>query len=139
VGRAPIGEPCVSIGMLRTALIAALLASPAIAAKPDDEARLAKLLAGRTAGKPVTCLPLSRYSETRTIGSTVSYRVGGTWYVNRFKGGCPSLRANRILVSNHPIGQICSGDIANVVQQGAPDIFLGTCSLGEFTPYSKPR
>ncbi len=115
-----------------------LLASQAPAAKPTEQERLDKLLAGRTAGKPVSCLPLSRYSESRQIGSTVAYRVGGAWYVNRFLGGCPQLKDDRALVSRH-VSRICRGDIADVVMPAPPSIPFGACTFGDFTPYTKAR
>ncbi|WP_294393560.1 hypothetical protein [uncultured Sphingomonas sp.] len=117
---------------------AALLATPSLAKRQDPDFELAKLLAGRSPGKPVDCLPLSRYSDTRTIGSTVAYRVASTWYVNRFSGGCPSLRPGNALVSRHNSSRICRGDIAQVVIPSA-GVPLGSCVFDSFTPYTSPR
>jgi hypothetical protein len=128
--------------MMRTlALIlsAGLLATAASAVRPaDDPARLDKLLAGRTAGKPVDCLPPGGSSDSQTIGSTIVYRMGGTYYVNRFLDGCPSLRNDRVLISTHPTGRICRGDIAQVALQQPPGMTVGSCAFGDFTPYRRP-
>jgi hypothetical protein len=125
--------------MIRRLLIAAMLISvPATAARRSDEARLAKLLQGRVARKPVTCLPLSRYQDTRTFGSAVAYQVGGTWYVNRFSGRCPQLKDGRALISRHQ-SQICRGDIGEVVLPQAAGMSYGSCVFGDFTPYARPR
>jgi hypothetical protein len=116
----------------------ALTAGAAAAAKPDDAARLAKLLAGRTPGKPVSCLPNTRATDSTTIGSTIVYRFGSTLYVNRFINGCPMLRSDRVLVSNHPTGRACRGDLAQVYLQQPAGISLGGCAFDDFTPYPKP-
>ena len=51
---------------------AALLAGPALLARdrPSGEEQLARLLEGRVAGEPVSCIPLSRTSSSRIIDRT---------------------------------------------------------------------
>jgi hypothetical protein len=119
-------------------MAAALAAFPATAARPSDAERLDRLLAGRVAGEPVSCLPTSRYQDTRTYDGTVAYKVGGTWYVNRFAAGCPQLRNGRSTISRH-VNRVCRGDIAEVVLPQQPAISYGACSFADFTPYRKPR
>jgi hypothetical protein len=135
------------MAMKRTLLLlsaALLMTGTAHAARPSvdakNQARLDKLLKGRTPGQPVSCLPVTRTSDSETIGSTIVYRVGGTYYVNRFLDGCPALRPNTTIVSNHPTGRVCRGDIAQVfMQPPTVGISTGACAFGDFTPYPKPR
>ncbi len=66
---------------------AALLAGPALLQAKErltGEQQLAKLLEGREAGEPVSCIPLHRTSESRIIDKTaIVYDSGRTIYVNR--------------------------------------------------------
>ena len=73
-------------------LIPALLAAAAISAAPAATAReklapedqLAKLLEGRVAGKPQSCIPLSTTRSSQIIDKTaIVYRSGGKLWVNR--------------------------------------------------------
>ena len=81
--------------MRKTALLlaaAAMLAAPAaLSAKPrlTGEERLAKLLEGREAGHPVSCLPLTASRDSTVIDKTaIVYKSGSTIYVNRPPCGC---------------------------------------------------
>ncbi len=65
---------------------AALLAGPALQARErlTGEEQLAKMLEGRVAGEPVSCIPLHRTSKSRIIDRTaIVYDSGRTIYVNR--------------------------------------------------------
>ena len=67
----------------------AMLATPAVASpRLHGEAQLAKMLEGRTPGKPVDCIDLSRVRSSQIIDRTaIVYDAGGTLYVNRPRGG----------------------------------------------------
>jgi hypothetical protein len=127
------------IHRLAPVALAALVATTALAARSDDPARLEKLLAGRTAGKPVSCLPPGPNSNSTTVGGTVVYQMGRTYYVQRFMGGCPALRNDRVLISTHPTGRTCRGDIAQIAMQQPPGMSVGSCVFDDFTPYTKPK
>jgi hypothetical protein len=118
--------------------VAALAAFSAGAARPSDAERLDRLLAGRVAGEPVSCLPSARYQDTRTYDGVVAYKVASTWYVNRFAAGCPQLRDGRATISRH-VNRVCRGDIAEVVLPQLPSVSYGACSFADFTPYRKPK
>lgn len=69
-----------------TLIAASLLAAPTVFARENwtGEQQLAKILDGRVAGKPVTCIPLNQAQSTQIIDKTaIIYRVGSTYYVNR--------------------------------------------------------
>ncbi len=124
--------------MLAT-MLAAMLAAPSAARERDPEAELAKMLAGRTAGPPSECIPLSPTQSSTTIERTgIVYRRGTTLYVSRFEGGCPELDSMRILIIRSTTSQICRGDIADVRTQ-PPSMFVGSCTFGPFVPYAKAK
>jgi hypothetical protein len=127
--------------LIHAFLIAGLTAAPIAplaAAKLTPEAQLAKLVEGHTAGKPVDCINLSiSSSDSQKIpGLAMAYRQGTTWYVSRFKDGCPQLRDDTILITRVHSSQLCRGDFAELRMSGA-NIPLGACVFDSFTPYRK--
>lgn len=125
--------------LIHAALMVGLIAAPATAAKLSPEEQLAKLTEGHVAGKPVDCIPQFPGSESRRIDRlAMAYRVGTTWYVNRFDGDCPELRYDRIVVTRSPVGKFCRGDILRL-RTAYPPMDVGSCVFGAFTPYTKPR
>ena len=121
---------------------AALLAAPVANAqrhRATPEEKLAKLLAGRVAGKPVDCISLVRTGASQIIdGKAIVYTVGNTLYVNQPRGGAEQLDDNSILVTNTFGSQLCSIDTVRLIDRNS---FFprGFVSLGEFVPYTKPK
>ena len=117
-------------------------AVPSVAAKPDNakgEAALAKALAGRVAGKPVSCIAQYSITSSETIdGVAILYRVGSTIYVNRPRIGADSLDSDDILVSRTQGSQLCALDTINLVDRGSR-IQRSFVTLADFVPYTKPR
>ena len=109
-------------------------------ANPRGEAELAKLLAGRVAGKPVDCINNLDYSNTRVIdGTAIVYsHTNRTIYVNRPTSGAASLDNDDILVTRQWGSQLCSIDMVNLVDRTSrfPHGFV---SLGQFVPYTKVK
>lgn len=131
---------------LRTILASAAavaIAATAAQASPADrtakaEAKLAKMIEGRVAGKPVSCLPMHQIRSSRIIDRTaIVYEVGTTLYVNRPRQGATSLDRDDILVTRTSLSQLCSVDIVRLVDPTS-HIESGFVSLGEFVPYKKP-
>ena len=133
--------------ILSSVVILLLVSSSAVAGSQKNEARAAKeaaalekLLAGKVAGKPVSCISLRDVKRSQTIGeNAIIYRISSNrFYVNAPRGGCSGLRDGRALVTRIPTDRLCSGDIARVV-----DLTLGfegpSCILGEFTPYAAAK
>ncbi|MCC2976507.1 hypothetical protein LK533_07445 [Sphingomonas sp. PL-96] len=122
-------------------LAAALVVGGTASAAPQDnsryEAKLAKALEGRTAGKPVKCINLRDIRSTEIIDRTaVVYRMyNGTVYVNR-PSGASTLDNDDILVTKTFTSQLCSIDIVQLVSRTSR-FPSGSLGLSEFTPYSK--
>ncbi len=120
-----------------------LALQPAVAGKakeaPPLSERAAKALAGRVAGKPLSCVSMARIRSTRIIDETaIIYEASSKlWYLNRPNDGrCPALRRDRVLVTRTSIGSYCENDIVRLIDPPTP-IELGGCSLGAFIPYTK--
>ena len=132
---------------LTIALIASALAACTTAPEPmtrsaEAEAKLSKLLAGKTAGKPVSCLQSWQSGNMVVIDdNTVLFRDSPTRvYRNDFRGyGCQNLGSgNYTLVTKSSGPSLCSGDIAQVVDLGS-GINVGSCVMGDFVPYDSRR
>lgn len=125
--------------MLKTLLLmAALVASPALAARDDPDTQLQKALAGRVAGKPTDCISLPNAQSSQIIrGKAIIYRSGGRLYVNEPQSGASSLRDDDILVTRVTGSQLCSIDSVNLIDR-ASQVQHGFVILGKFVPYSRP-
>ncbi|PZU10176.1 hypothetical protein [Sphingomonas sp.] len=128
-------------------LAAALIAGGASARPPKatpinakGEAALAKLLEGRVAGKPVSCISAMNSQSSQVIdGTAVVYQsTGRTIYVNRPRVGADQLDSDDILVTRIWGSQLCSLDQVRLVDRTSrfPRGFVG---LGEFVPYTKAK
>ena len=123
------------------ALAAAALGavSAASAASLPPEARLARLLDGRVAGKPVNCISQRDIRSAEIIDDTaIVYRVGGKLFVNRPRSGASWLDRDDIMVTNTIGSQLCRVDAVRLIDRAS--LFpTGFVSLGEFVPYTRPR
>lgn len=115
------------------------VAVPALAAhdRADrGEAKLAKVLQGRTAGKPVRCLDMSQRRDMQVIDHTaLIFRDGDTYYVNRPDG------VNFLSWSDVPVfkiwgDQLCSKDLVRL-RDSATLMPGATMIMGEFVPYRR--
>jgi hypothetical protein len=106
----------------------------------QHETDLAAALSGRIAGAPQDCV------DTRDLASNTSY-VGGAilftgrtndvvWLNRPTTGGCSLLNTGRALRFTGP--QLCSSSVVTVVDP-ASGREVGSCGLGEFTPYRIAR
>jgi hypothetical protein len=105
---------------------------------PRGEAKLAQALAGKVAGRPVTCLPHYRTNQMEVIDrDTILYRDGRTSYVQHTNGYCyPNGPRGGYYLVTRQFGttSLCRGDIAQVLDS-ASRTFAGSCSFNDFTPY----
>lgn len=127
--------------MIRILLLtAALLATPALAARRDDpDTQLQKALAGRVAGTPTDCISLTSTNSSQIIaGKAIIYRSGGRLYVNEPRSGATSLHDDDILVTRITGSQLCSIDTVNLVDR-ASRMERGFVILGKFVPYTRPK
>jgi hypothetical protein len=126
--------------LLHAALMAGLITAPMMpvsARTETGEARLARIIAGRTPGKMVDCINvgMTANDSEKLPGLGMAYRQGSTWYVSRFDD-CPFLRDDTIVITRLYSSRLCRGDIADLRQSGA-NIPVGSCTFGAFTPYTK--
>ncbi|WP_238147056.1 hypothetical protein [Rhizorhabdus dicambivorans] len=114
-------------------------ALPVQAARLAPEARIAKELNGRVAGKPVDCIPLRQIQSTQIFERTaILYKLGSTWYLNRPASGANFLDRDDILVTDTHSPNLCSIDIVRLLDSGS-HIQSGSLGLGKFVPYTKPK
>lgn len=128
-----------SILLAAAALIGAVAPAAPAAQRPSDPGpRLDRLLAGRVAGDPITCLPLRRAARSQVVpGEAVVYSANNReLFVNRPSGGAEWLIRDAILVSQQQIGQLCRGDPVQIVDR-ASGIGRGFITLGDFVPYTR--
>lgn len=123
--------------------LAACMGQPMVADRdPRGEARLAHALAGKVAGRPISCLPTYRTDQMEVIDrDTILYRDGRTSYVQHTNGHCYPRGTNSgyyLVMRKFGTNQTCRGDIAQVVDS-ASRTFAGSCSFNEFIPYYAPR
>ena len=131
--------------MLRgLAVVLVLATASGAAAAPRDklsgEARLAKLLEGRVAGKPVDCIRLSDVRGSEIIdGTAIVYHMSGArLFVNRPRGGASSLHEDDILVTKTYGNDLCAPDAVNLLDSTSR-FPRGFVILGPFVPYSKVK
>lgn len=109
------------------------------AAQVRAEARLAKIVEGRTAGTPEDCIVLQQISSTEVVdGTAIVYRMNnGTIYVNRPPVGASFLRRDVVLVTDTHSPNLCGVDIVRLLDQGSR-MSAGSVGLGKFIPYPRP-
>ena len=121
-----------------TSVLLVALASTALAApKPrlKGEAKLAKILEGRTAGPPLDCVDPRSVETVEIIDRTaILYRMpGGSLYVNRPEAGAADLKWDSTLTSRTVGARLCRHDAMTASRFGETSFLL----LGPFTPYGK--
>ncbi|SEL96953.1 hypothetical protein SAMN05216382_3012 [Sphingomonas palmae] len=111
----------------------------ALAKRDTPELAYQKLIAGKVAGKPQSCIDTRfRQAQLSAYGDKLIYRVSDKLvYVSQTTGGCERVAQGDALVTRQYQTRTCSGDIATTVQP-VPGITTGSCALGDFTPYTKP-
>lgn len=129
------------ISLLIAAIGAAFVVSSTAPAKsggsPNSTEALAKALAGRAAGAPVSCI--SDRARMHVVDDwTILYRDRGTVYVQKPRGGCHGLSNNMSLIRNQFVTtRLCRGDINRIVDLRT-GFGTGACVFSEFIPYRKP-
>jgi hypothetical protein len=130
--------------LLAGGLLASCTAAPEqVQRSAENQAELAKLLAGKVAQRPITCLPHQYSTDMRVIDDqTIAYRDGGyRTYVAHMNGPCSGLANGTSALVTHLYGtaDLCRGDIARVIDTAGGGFTIGSCSFGDFIPYVKPR
>lgn len=116
-----------------------LCAGAAAASSPTSRefAATARTLAALTPGAPVGCISLSRSRSSNFLDhDTIAYRDNARrYYVNHTNGGC-QFDDDSIVVTRSPSDQLCRGDIISLIDR-ASRVPTGSCSLGDFVPYTR--
>jgi hypothetical protein len=102
----------------------------------EAQAEFNKLVAGKTAGAPITCLQHYRTNDmVRIDESTVAFKQGRRVYVNHLIGACSNLDSSFYALVTRSNGTgLCRGDIAHV-QDVSTGTIVGSCAMGDFVPY----
>ena len=109
---------------------------PAPTRTAEAQTELNKLLAGKTASAPITCLQHYRTNDmVRIDESTVAFKQGRRVYVNHLIGACSNLDSSFYTLVTRSSGTgLCRGDIAHVRDLSTGAI-VGSCAIGDFVPY----
>jgi hypothetical protein len=116
------------------------LAATAAAASPTSEqgeARLARMLEGRTAGEPVSCITTMNSNKMQVIDEVaLVYDAGKTIYVARPVDPRQLKRNDAIVMDRFSGTQLCVQEPMRTVDRydGYP---TGAVFLKEFVPYTK--
>jgi hypothetical protein len=102
----------------------------------ENEAKLARMLEGRTAGEPVNCISALRSNRIEVIEHVgIVYDAGSTIYVAR-PTDARQLGRNDIVVIDRFGGQLCTSDVIRTVDR-YQGYTTGAVFLEEFVPYTK--
>ena len=128
--------------LVTAAILAGCSAAPPPPATPSpkQQARLAQLLDGKVAGTPRSCIPNWRtYNMIAIDDSTLIFQESpGRLWLQKPKNPCNLISAGPYaLVTRDSIGQLCNGDIAQVIDTMSRTN-VGSCVMGDFVPYVRP-
>jgi hypothetical protein len=104
------------------------------------ERQYEQLIAGKVAGPAQACIPtITSHSNDMVIidDRTVAFKAaGGRVYVNHLGPGCDNIgMGNSLVTRQSAASSLCRGDIAQV-QNLTAGITVGSCTFGDFRPYS---
>ena len=124
--------------VIALAATVALLASPALQARDkfSPEQRLEKMLEGREAGKPVSCISTWSSHSLQILDKTaLVYDTGNVIYVNR-PANADMLDDDDILVIKMTGSQLCRLDSVSLHDRGG-GFYRGFVNLNDFVPYRR--
>jgi len=127
----------ISVGLVACTTTAAQQQPLRSAAKQQEFDRL---LAGKVAGRPQSCLPHYSSNDMVVIDErTIAFRDGNRRvYINHMMGGCSNLGGSYALVTRQfGSADLCRGDIGQVVDL-TNHFTVGSCVFGDFIPYARP-
>ena len=126
----------ISIAAFAVVLAGCATQPPAPTRSAEAQTEFNKLIAGKTAGAPITCLQHYRTNEmVRIDESTVAFKQGRRVYVNHLIGACSNLDSSFYALVTRSNGTgLCRGDIAHV-QDVSTGTIVGSCAMGDFVPY----
>ncbi|CAN5152897.1 MAG: hypothetical protein M3448_05900 [Pseudomonadota bacterium] len=128
--------------IIAAAVAGCTVGPPPMAAPLDmkQQTRLAQLLGGKVAGPPMSCLPNWRtHNMTAIDDSTLIFEASpGRVFLQKPQNPCNLVSIGPYaLVTRSTTGQLCRGDIAQVVDT-LSGTNVGSCVMGDFIPYVRP-
>jgi hypothetical protein len=104
------------------------------------EAELAKLLEGRVAERPVSCIRDYPSGHTRAIdGTALVFGTGSVIYVNRTRDPRSIDEDNALVIRKSGTGaQLCNSDIVTTINSGS-HFYTGNVFLTDFVPYRRVK
>lgn len=127
--------------LIAGAVVASCSTAPPVPTRTaQGQQEIQRLLAGKVAGTPVSCLPSYNANDMRVIDeNTIAFRVGGgsRVFVGR-TSGCSNLRPGgpyALLTRQYGGTGLCRGDIAQVFDP-LSHMTVGSCVIQDFTPYT---
>ncbi|MCZ8371029.1 MAG: hypothetical protein O9293_13905 [Porphyrobacter sp.] len=101
------------------------------------EQRLAKLLEGRTGGKPTDCINARPSQKMQTIdGVAYVYGSGNTIYVQRTRDPEQISDTNTLVSNRRTVTQLCRLDVTRTVDRFTGQ-FTGAVFFEDFVPYTR--
>ncbi len=108
-------------------------------AKPKGEERLAKLLAGRVAGQPVSCIRTLPRDRMQVIdGTAYVYGSGNTIYVQRTSEPDRIDDSDTLVTNRFSASQLCRLDTMTTIDRFT-GIFTGAVFFDDFVPYTRVK
>ena len=107
----------------------------------EGQAALTRLLAGKAAARPVSCMQHYHFNDMTVIdGRTVVFHSAGTAYLVQLSPGCESLaNGGYALLTNESGGTgLCRGQIAHVLETSSR-FTAGSCGIDQIVPYTARR
>jgi hypothetical protein len=125
--------------LLLGATVASCAAPEPYRQSPQAQQDLQRLLAGKAAGKPISCMPNYNMNDMQIIdGRNVAFKLGSrTVYMMHLSPGCQLLGAGGYALLTHQFGGLgmCQGDIARVFDT-TTHMTVGSCGIEQIVPYT---
>lgn len=129
--------------LLGVSLVSCTTPPPPPSGTAQNQDRLQRLIAGKVAGTPQSCIPniTTRGNNMVVIDDqTVAFRAtGGRVYIGHLGAGCDNIgMGNSLVTRQSAASSLCRGDIAQL-QNLSSGANVGSCTFQEFIPYSPAR
>jgi hypothetical protein len=125
-----------SLILAGSALALAGISGAAARTPEENEAKLARMLEGRTAGEPVSCISALNSNRIEVIEDVgIVYDSGDTIYVARPTDPRQLGRDDIVVIDRHG-GQLCNTDVIRTVDR-YQGYTTGAVFLDKFVPYRK--
>jgi hypothetical protein len=126
------------LALASVATVAGCTTAPPQPRSHASEQHLQRLLAGKSAGAPRSCLPHYRAADMVVFDDkTVLFRDGRRIWRSEMSGHCALLDSGHYTLVMRSFGASgpCRGDIAHLVDLSS-GMTAGSCVWGDFVPYS---